>query len=509
MASVRLRPHRGPQHGAILKLVPPHLATAESRAVDLAAQCTPADFYTRHLVPTKWVGPLPGSSWWLHLQEVAQADVSTMLPLESLVDHADLAAYCGTIVTALVDGWPGDARSESKSVPPGEFLRADLADKLAGLRDFARLAGLDPRSPAELVRVPGRADPLPNPFALVFGDGGPADEIEVFRGNGHGDLHPGNILIPVDREIRAADFRLIDLGRFSPTTPVSRDPVKLLLAIADRWLPGLAPYSALRSSLAELVVDPDRYPRTPPIAGYLEVAEAIYVAAAGWAIPYGLVKEWARQHRLVLAASALRTVSRGDAGLPERWWYFELAALAVRALGSDGGSVPVDHTTPPSTPRPALRVDAVPPGSVAPPRLSDRDPTPPPATDGRERPAAPAAETHERPAPPAAEGRDRPGGPAGVGGPGPARTGVRPGGSGRDSYSGLTRVHFGRRLGDSWPELADLLGMRPDEVDRLPQGREASHIWSWLEVRRRLPELRDALFALDRPDLVNLLDEDA
>ncbi|MDG4789040.1 hypothetical protein O7626_24440 [Micromonospora sp. WMMD1102] len=491
VASVRLRPLRGPQRGAILKLVPPHLAAAESRAVELAAQCTPADFYDRHLVRTDRINPLPGSSWWLHLQDVAQGDVAAMLTLESFVDHAELAAYCGTIVAAIVDDWSGNAGLESKSVPTGEFLRADLAGKLAGLRDFARVAGLDVRDPSELVRVPGRTDPLPNPLALLFGQvdrpplgGGPVDEIEVFSGNGHGDLHPGNILIPVGREIRAAEFRLIDLGRFSPSTPVSRDPVKLLLAIAERWLPGLAPYSALRSSLAELLVTPDRYPRTPPIAGYLEVAEAVYRAAAGPAARYGLVEQWARQHRLVLAASALRTVSRADVALPDRWWHFELAALAIRMLGDDSGGVPVDLTTPPSTPRPAPPADAAATAPVA-------------------APAGPVGDTTQR----AAAAADLV--PPGMSRPGPAEAAARPAGSGRDDYSGLTKILFGRRLADSWPELADLLGMRPDEVDRLPQGREAGHIWRWLEVRGRLPELRDALLALDRPDLVRLLDEDA
>ncbi|GIG90268.1 hypothetical protein [Plantactinospora endophytica] len=485
VASVRLRPHRGPQRGAILKLVPPHLAAAESRAVGLVEQHTPPDFYERHLVPTEWVGPLPGSAWWLHLQAVAQTDVSTMLPLDNLVDHAELAGYCADIVTALVEGWQGGPDPASKAVPPAEFLRADLAGKLAGLHAFARAVGLDVQGAPDLVVIPGRPDPLPNPFALLERGGG-ADEIEVFRGNGHGDLHPGNILIPVGRKVRAADFRLIDLGRFSPATPVSRDPVKLILAIADRWLPGLAPYSSLRSSLAELIVAPDLYPRTPPIAGYLEVAEAVYRAAAGWANRRGLVEEWARQYLLVLAASALRTVSRDDVALPDRWWYFELAALALRALDSGDRGIPIDLTTPPSAPRAAPADPPTPRGPDPEPLRPNGAATPPVTPDTAPGLRAPAGRPGSDPTPP----------------------GARHTGTGRASYSGLTRVQFGRRLGDSWSELVDLLGMRADEVGRLPQGREAGHIWRWLEVRGRVPELRDALLALDRPDLVQLLDDD-
>src|SRR5262249_5018653 len=116
-------------------------------------------------------------------------------------------------------------------------------------------------------------------------------------------------------------------------------------------LPNLAPASPVRSSLAELVVMPDDYPPASPIVGYLQVAQRIQAGAALWSAPRGALAEWRRQHYLIRAEAALRTVAREDWSLDDRWWHLEVAALALRSLlGGDGSSVSLP--TPPSGPRP-------------------------------------------------------------------------------------------------------------------------------------------------------------
>lgn len=355
VASVRIRPAKGKQTGAILKLIPKH-GPAASRAVALAKVHTPPDFREKHLVSTDMISALPDSSWWVHLQSVAQTDLATMEPLGEFIDHPDFSSYCGTIMSSIVNEWNNSDTDDppTNPHPPKDFLTHDLGERLPELWKFAQMAGIDPERPTPDITPPGHAGPLPNPFAVLSGHVEPCGGVEVFLGNGHGDLHPGNVLVPVDREPRPEAFRLIDLDRFSPATPVSRDPAKLILALAARWLPELTPYSTIRSRLAELIVAPVGYPRMPTVAGYLSVAEEIYQAAARWGSSRTLVTEWRRQHHLVLAASALRTVSRTDVEIEDRWWHLELAALAIRQLSTPGaaGGLPLASVTARPRPKP-------------------------------------------------------------------------------------------------------------------------------------------------------------
>ncbi|MEV7624090.1 hypothetical protein [Actinoplanes sp. NPDC089786] len=78
----------------------------------------------------------------------------------------------------------------------------------------------------------------------------------------------------------------------------------------------------------------------------------------------------------------------------------------------------------------------------------------------------------------------------------------------RETFSGRVKVAFSQRLGDDWRDIADLLGIPVYSQARFAMGGEARPIWEWLEARGRLAELRDALRAIGRPDLVELFDED-
>ncbi|MFG6200464.1 hypothetical protein [Nonomuraea sp. JJY05] len=186
------------------------------------------------------------------------------------------------------------------------------------------------------MQLPGREGGLPNPLALVSGALQSATtQFEVWRGFGHGDLHVRNILVPehglIKKSIRD-EFQLIDVGRFSHEAPVSRDATKLLLSIAQEWLPGLTPASALRSTLAELVVRPHSVAASPPVKGYLEVADLIHTAAQTWAQERKSTHRWAEQNLLVTVGCALRYVARDDLPVEDRWWFLEVAALATRLL---------------------------------------------------------------------------------------------------------------------------------------------------------------------------------
>jgi hypothetical protein len=265
--------------------------------------------------------------------------------------------------------------------------------------------------------------------------------------------------VPVEPDVAPKRYQLIDLGRFSPETPVSRDPMKLLLSVAADWLPSLAAGSSIRSSLAELMVAPRRYPAAPAVAGYRTVVERIHEAAESWSMTRQLAHDWSQQNLLVLIACALRFAAQDKPSLTDRCWFFEVAALATRAFLQ-----PDTRRDPPLT-LPSMRRISPPDDSR--PLVGVATPTPPPSVE-RE----PATRFQ----------------------------------LGTPELNGSAKLDVCRRLGDDWRDLADVFQIRPHERSRFPRGEEPREIWDWLELRGRLGELRGALLSINRPDLAQRLD---
>jgi len=71
--------------------------------------------------------------------------------------------------------------------------------------------------------------------------------------------------------------------------------------------------------------------------------------------------------------------------------------------------------------------------------------------------------------------------------------------------SGKIKIQFCRRLGNDWQDLATSLDIPAHRRNQFPQGRECHAIWEWLEERKQLHTLKEALGDLDRQDLVELL----
>ena len=69
----------------------------------------------------------------------------------------------------------------------------------------------------------------------------------------------------------------------------------------------------------------------------------------------------------------------------------------------------------------------------------------------------------------------------------------------------VPRNAFAQRLGDSWMELANQLGIPDHTRRRWPHGGEADAIWRWLTECGRFDQLPDALRAIGRDDLADLL----
>ncbi|MFD9697984.1 hypothetical protein [Lentzea sp. NPDC059081] len=333
VAHVRLRYDTKVQD-QIFKLIPPPDGATESRRVARAIERTPPAFREAHLVKTAQWSPLSESRWWIHQQEVGGGDLNEWRPLTSFIDDPAFGEHCAVIVKSVLVEWNDRHSPPPETTTASGFLQKRLADHLkerGGLRRFAQETEFDLDAPPSVVQIPGRSAALPNPFALLRGVLGARQHIEITLGRAHGDLHADNILIPeTDEGSEPARYKLLDLSRFEDDAPLARDPMKLVLSVAALWLPSLVVESSLRSCLAELVVSPNGYPRSAPVAGYAEVSQKIHRASEALARQQSATHDWKLQKLLVLIMTALRFVARQDFGMADRIWFFEVAALATR-----------------------------------------------------------------------------------------------------------------------------------------------------------------------------------
>jgi hypothetical protein len=345
VALVRVSRDHGLVGYRILKLLPAEIADAETRNVQLAQQHSPAGFVKRHLVRTETACHLPAVDWGVHIQEVADGDLSSMRPLQEFIASPELGGRCQAIVASIVSEWNRGHDPQPADCAIAEYLGAavrDLAEPGGGLADLVGQAGLNLARPDPEVAIPGREGMLASPLALMSGSlGADLGRVTVFLGNGHGDLHLGNVLVSAEPGARPDGYKLIDLGRFSPAAPISRDPMKLLLSVAAGWLADMRAEAAARRCLAEVTVMPQGHPATPALAGYQAIAAGIHQAARSWAVTRGMGHDWTRQNLLVLAGAALRYAGRTDLAQADRWWFFEVAALASEAMlrGDDHGRI--------------------------------------------------------------------------------------------------------------------------------------------------------------------------
>jgi hypothetical protein len=336
VALVRVNPEHGMMREYILKLLPPAIADAESRGVGLAQQHSPEEFRLQHLVSTEDVSKLEYAGWCVHMQGVAQGDLSSLRPLGKFIGDPKLGDYCETILTSIVRDWNSIHDPKPRTSKAAQFLGEALEDMVVqggGLAEFLQKANLHHVDSDRMVIFPNRSAELPNPLTLMSGS--LSDELgilEIFLGNGHGDLHLNNVLVPCRPGVDPSRYQLIDLGRFSPKTPISRDPVKLLLSLAAEWLLSLAPGAGIRECLAEILVMPSSHPPAPAVAGYQAIAAGIHSAAKSWADRRQMGHAWTKQNLLVLIASALRYTGQLELAIEDRWWFFEVAALATRAI---------------------------------------------------------------------------------------------------------------------------------------------------------------------------------
>ena len=315
---------------------------AEIGPWEQAKRDCPQGFREQHLVTIGTVFPADtgDSGWWIATLKIAGGDVSLFRPSVELnpLKGAPFAAACAIIVNSIIGKWnPEPFPHPLERIPPASYLNSifDASRVIPTKPSWRWLDSLNISRTDTLVRRDGWREALPNPLALaarLSSEPFCSRPLRVRFGRAHGDLNLGNVLMPVDPP-RPEEYKLIDLGGFSPKAPLARDPMHLLLSIAVEWLKsGINPGTQLSRMLIDVIVRPGAQTTEKE---YQEVSQAIHGAGHKWAAAKGLGDDWTRQSLLSLVGCGMLYAGRQIPGLPDTpatpEWFFHLAAVAARA----------------------------------------------------------------------------------------------------------------------------------------------------------------------------------
>ena len=278
----------------------------------LAISDCPPEFLRQHLVNLETVfsqdaGP---SGWWIATLKIAGGDVSLFRPSVELdpLKGAHFASSCATIVKSIIEDWnPEPLPHPLEPIPPASYLNSifDASRAIPSKPSWRWLDSLDITCTDVLVRRDGWQEALPNPLALaarLSSEPFCSRPLRVRFGRAHGDLNLGNVLMPVDPP-RPEEYKLIDLGGFSPKAPLARDPMHLLLSIAIEWLKsGINPGTRLSRTLIDLIVRPGARTTEEECQ---KVSQEIHAAGHSWAARKGLGDDWTRQSMLSLVGCGM------------------------------------------------------------------------------------------------------------------------------------------------------------------------------------------------------------
>lgn len=332
----------------VLKLCPPGEDTEYEPGNNKMAWRDAPPKFSRYLLEPVGVIQVADTSWWLMLQRLAAGTVRDICTLAQ-VPEPRLASTYAAIVKPLLSDWAEWAHVPYMRV--SDFLSRQL-DKRIGPKGRVRAwASFRPElleAPVPWIEIAD--EKLPNPFALVKGSSfGDVELQNVYVGRAHGDLHPGNILVPVAPNVRAGRFVLVDLARYSREAPLARDPAQLLLClVAQHYLASSPPQ---RGALIPLLVRPG------VTVGNLVPPTASALVRNFWQLSRplserGLVDQWTEQGCLSVLACALMFLGRRDIKPADRWWFFLLAAYAAQAYvdlaDATKPSGPTVHVDPPN-----------------------------------------------------------------------------------------------------------------------------------------------------------------
>jgi hypothetical protein len=253
-------------------------------------------------------------------------------PLTWLLDRQTLGDACRAIVKSTLIDWQEDMRPRPNrgGIIAHEILQEIAGERCQPERSLHKIAC--DLEIAETDRLTRNGTNFANVFRAVSQSEGFADfPTAGIRGNGHGDLHPGNILVPGGTRPGSAEqfdsYYLIDLSSFDDNRFLTIDPAHLMLSLANERLSELNPRQ--RDRLRELILDPNEADAGSLPSGLAEAIRAIAeVGRDHYDGPMGLFEDWCQETLLAVAGCALLFVGRNP-DIDTRWWFLQLGGMAI------------------------------------------------------------------------------------------------------------------------------------------------------------------------------------
>ena len=345
-ASVALVGLRGanPYRDAVLKYCPAREGESQGdfSAFKRAAKSGPKGFAEAHLVGLDSVSKNPirnGAKGIFLIMEYPSGTSYRHVSMATLLDRTSLATACKVILPRILQKWnrvPRTLRQEHGGISVRDFLQ-----EIIGARcDFGkpiRLAveAIEREFPDVYLTKTGKEFPRPL-AAVISGQGMENVSLPGLRGNGHGDLHVDNILIPTpskDAKPTAKDFKkfvLIDLSTFHDNRLLAVDPTHLLLSIIARWPSNITGQDG--EKLADLVLAPDKAETGTIPTGLAQAIQAIHGAGVQLADERHQYRGWHMECLAATAACALLFVGRDGIDDAHRRWFLRLAARSISLL---------------------------------------------------------------------------------------------------------------------------------------------------------------------------------
>ncbi|MFF1271943.1 hypothetical protein ACFVZC_00705 [Streptomyces marokkonensis] len=304
------------------------------------------EFVERHLVELD-DRTVKLDDYWLMIQFPAGDGSEVTGTLAGLGTDGRTPVLVEEVVKGVLGGWnpdPATGRDRRNGnvtrMTAAQFVEdmlGESSDRLDRARTWLR-ERMGPDSESAWFSLGEDTGPLPNP--VILGEGSPLSECQVklaVRGRAHGDLHPGNILVPVSGKAAADDFWLVDLSWYRPDALLARDPVHLLLClVADAYLPHMSG-PAREALLTALTGEEAECPGALIPQGLADTVVRVRKAMINWGALHHITPGWRHQWFLALQACALMVVVRRWYTEEDRWWFFRLAAEACRAYVEQTG----------------------------------------------------------------------------------------------------------------------------------------------------------------------------
>ena len=329
----------------IVKIHPGGRYARETGRHEEAIAKSPRAFADRHLVKQLYPRHPVRDGRFLMFQDIAGGSFRDSHPLSELPAE-DRVRVCGQVARALLEDWNPGAQQTQRTTAAA-YVAAELKDldEDGSAWRWGKANGLLDRGGDSITMIEdSRA--MPNPYRFATEESvANTVTIDYLYGRSHGDLHLDNVLVlrrPSER-LQPKEFRLIDLSGYSPSAPLTRDPVMLMLSVISKDVPKSRDQ---RDALIDFVITP-RSPKQAPYEltrALRDAVRTIYDPGLRWAGSWS--DEWRAQYLLSVLSTALLYTSFDSVDMEGRWWFLCLAARASDAFLKAWGSSPPPSAVP-------------------------------------------------------------------------------------------------------------------------------------------------------------------